>query len=47
MKFYCSHCKKTINRDMRLKENKNSITKRGFKTWCNEFWGIVYLKKIK
>ena len=32
MKLKCPHCKKIIERDMRLRVNKNFIKKRGYET---------------
>lgn len=46
MKFKCHLCNQTLYRDMRKKENKASMTKRGYRTMCQDI-NLVYLKPLK
>ena len=44
MKLKCPHCKKIIERDMRLRVNKNFIKKRGYESYCDEKQRRAFLK---
>lgn len=47
MKFICPKCKKIVTRDMRLKETKTFITKKGYyKSWCKDNNCHTYCKPI-
>jgi hypothetical protein len=46
-KFQCRHCGLIWHRDLRLKENKIHMTKRGFKSYCSETGKNTLLKQLK
>lgn len=47
MKFYCPACKQIVKRDMRSKLGRSFMTKRGYKSYCDEAGRVVFLKPIK
>ncbi len=47
MTIYCHHCKKTVFRDMRLKVSKMVMTKRGYKSYCEDTGRAVCLNVKK
>lgn len=47
MKLKCPKCKKIKNYDMRNRDNKESMTKRGFPSVCIKFGKNVFMKPIK
>jgi hypothetical protein len=47
MILQCPSCKKIFKRDMRLKYNKELLTKRGYKSSCKETGENHYCKIIK
>lgn len=48
MKFKCPSCKRTFDRDLRLKTTKIFLNKKGwYKSWCEKSMGNVYMKPIQ
>lgn len=46
MKFICRWCGKEIERDMRYKQNRDRMKKRGFLSFCDEFGKSSYLQPV-
>jgi len=46
MKFKFPACKKIFKRDMRLKMNKLMLTKRGYRSSCEETLQSHYCKQV-
>jgi hypothetical protein len=47
MKLQCPACKQIIKRDMREKISKLFMTKRGYKSYCDQTGRNVFLKEVK
>ena len=47
MKFRCRHCGKVLVRDMRSKVYRESLTKRGYKTYCDVKHRDTFAVRIK
>lgn len=46
MKFICPHCKEIVERDMRLKVSRMFMTKRGYRSYCEETGKDVVMKPL-
>ena len=46
MKLVCRWCGKIEERDMRLKINKDSVKRYGFRSFCDNFSKTSYLKAV-
>lgn len=47
MKLVCKWCGKKMTRDMRFKYIRGGMTKRGYKSYCEEFKRDTFLQKVK